>query len=232
MIEKIYTIPVNEVFSAKPCGCALCAMRHRFEQDRIDYVLGPALMEPDVRTATNEKGFCPDHYAMLFNSHKNSVGLGLLTNTYIETIQKKLAGPMRHRSDKDLAATLEKIGSTCFICDQLNFTMARYIDVIYWQYTNDRDFRQLFNEQDGFCLEHFRQLCAGAKKGLPSKVKAEFMNDLCSVQSRKLAELQVDVDWFTKKFDYRYKDEPWNNSKDAVPRAIEFLTGEGRVNKQ
>lgn len=230
MIEKIYTIPVNEVFTAKPCSCPLCAMKERFEQDRIDYVLGPALMEPDVRTATNEKGFCPRHYAMLFNSHKNSVGLGLLTNTYIETVQKKLSGGMRHRSDKDLAAALEKMNSSCFICDQLNFTMDRYIDVIYWQYANDKDFRQLFREQDGFCLEHFRQLCARAKKALPGKMKGEFMNDLCNVQSRKLAELQEDVDWFTKKFDYRYKDEPWNNSKDAVQRSIQFLKGKVELN--
>ena len=226
MIEKIYTIPVNETFGQKLPSCPLCAMRRRFEEDRIDYILGPALMEPDVRTATNEKGFCPRHFAMLFNSHKNSVGLGLMTNTYIETVHKKLASGLRHRSDKDLAAAIEKMGSTCFICDQLSFTMGRYVDVIYWQFTNDGDFRTLFAEQDGFCLEHFRQLAAGAKKGLPSKVKADFMNALCGIESRKLAEMQTDVDWFTKKFDYRYKDEPWNNSKDAVQRAIRLLRGE------
>ena len=29
-----------------------------------------------------------------------------------------------------------------------------------------------------------------------------------------------DVEWFIKKFDYRYKDEPWKNSKDALVRTL------------
>ena len=36
-------------------------------------------------------------------------------------------------------------------------------------------------------------------------------------------ELTEDVSWFCKKFDYRYGDEPWYNSKDAVERAMKFL---------
>ena len=40
------------------------------------------------------------------------------------------------------------------------------------------------------------------------------------------AELKEDVSWFCKKFDYRYEDEPWKNSKDAVERAIRFLEGD------
>ena len=34
-----------------------------------------------------------------------------------------------------------------------------------------------------------------------------------------------DVSWFCKKFDYRYDAEPWKNSKDSVPRAINFIAG-------
>lgn len=29
-----------------------------------------------------------------------------------------------------------------------------------------------------------------------------------------------DLDWYIDKFDYRYKDEPWKNSKDAIERTI------------
>ncbi|MGN0395989.1 MAG: DUF6062 family protein [Coprococcus sp.] len=29
-----------------------------------------------------------------------------------------------------------------------------------------------------------------------------------------------DISWFIDKFDYRYKNEPWKNSKDAIPRGI------------
>ena len=33
--------------------------------------------------------------------------------------------------------------------------------------------------------------------------------------------VKEDVSWFTKKFDYRYKDESWKNSRDAVIRGCE-----------
>ena len=35
--------------------------------------------------------------------------------------------------------------------------------------------------------------------------------------------LTDDVSWFCKKFDYRYDEEPWYNSKDAVERAMKFI---------
>jgi hypothetical protein len=33
--------------------------------------------------------------------------------------------------------------------------------------------------------------------------------------------VKEDLDWFIDKFDYRYKDEPWKNSKDALPRMLQ-----------
>ena len=41
-----------------------------------------------------------------------------------------------------------------------------------------------------------------------------------------LETLTEDVSWFCKKFDYRYDEEPWYNSKDSVQRAIKFLSGD------
>jgi hypothetical protein len=35
--------------------------------------------------------------------------------------------------------------------------------------------------------------------------------------------LREDIKWFIKKFDYRYEEEPWKNSKDSVERTIKFL---------
>ena len=51
------------------------------------------------------------------------------------------------------------------------------------------------------------------------------------VESRYLESLSGDVSWFCKKFDYRYDQEPWYNSKDSVQRAIKFLSGTPRDEK-
>ena len=40
-----------------------------------------------------------------------------------------------------------------------------------------------------------------------------------------LQRLADDLDWFTDKFDYRYKDAPWKNSRDAIERAVTKTNG-------
>ena len=51
------------------------------------------------------------------------------------------------------------------------------------------------------------------------------MNTIIPLQKQNLERITEDVDWFIKKFDYRYQDESWKNSKDAVERAILKLSG-------
>ena len=52
MRESILTIPVNEVFEPRE-GCPICAMRNTVEQHISEYIMGAAMMEPDVRMETN-----------------------------------------------------------------------------------------------------------------------------------------------------------------------------------
>ena len=59
MRDDICTIPVSEGFEEKD-GCPLCRMRAIAEKRVIDYIMGAAMMEPDVRLNTNELGFCRD----------------------------------------------------------------------------------------------------------------------------------------------------------------------------
>ena len=64
MKETIYTIPINEAFEVK-CGCPLCTLRRKLEHDSVEYIMGAAMMEPDVRIETNRRGFCEKHYAQM-----------------------------------------------------------------------------------------------------------------------------------------------------------------------
>ena len=65
MKEQIYTIPVNEVYDTD-CECPLCELEKKLEKETLDYALGAAMMEPEFRMESNEKGFCNHHYSMLF----------------------------------------------------------------------------------------------------------------------------------------------------------------------
>ena len=37
--------------------------------------------------------------------------------------------------------------------------------------------------------------------------------------------IQEDISWFIKKFDYRYENESWKNSKDAGERTVNKARG-------
>ena len=70
MRESILTIPVNEVFEPKE-GCPICRMRDTVEQHICEYIMGAAMMEPDVRQETNELGFCHTHFEMLMQQNSS-----------------------------------------------------------------------------------------------------------------------------------------------------------------
>ena len=42
---------------------------------------------------------------------------------------------------------------------------------------------------------------------------------------RNMERVSKDVSWLVDKFDYRYKDADWKNSRDAVQRGMQKLKG-------
>ena len=95
MIEKIYTIPVNEAFDLYS-GCPICSLYKKLEDIELDAILGAAMMEPDIRIETNKKGFCGKHFDIMFNM-KNRLGLALmieshLSHNIVKTLKTRVFG--------------------------------------------------------------------------------------------------------------------------------------------
>ena len=240
-VEKIYTIPVNDAYSSS-CACPLCALKAKVEADSLDYYLGPSLMEPDNRVLTNKSGFCGDHLNKMFGREINRLGMGLMLHTHIQDVKKETdplwekAAPAKRSllSGKDaeykkrLQTLADKIDArleSCIICDKINTTMKRYMEVIMWLYFEDASFRETFSTKTYHCLPHVAMLLRAAAEELNQNQAAEFVAALAKTHNAGLDELIKDVEWFTLKFDYRNKEKPWGNSKDAVPRAIAMLGG-------
>ena len=111
----------------------------------------------------------------------------------------------------------------CTLCKRIDDEMIRYIDNFFYMWSKDDDFRKLFDEAEGFCMDHFLMLIQGANKHLAPKQEGEFVPALIRKQYACMCALQKDVNWFTKKFDYRNNDKPWENAKDAPQRTIRRL---------
>ena len=94
MMEKIYTIPVNEAFETGD-ECPFCHLRRESEQRSLRYVAGPgaSYMEPDVREATDRMGFCGAHMKKMYD-YGNSLGNALVLQTYYVGLLKELEQQM------------------------------------------------------------------------------------------------------------------------------------------
>lgn len=242
MKEKIYTIPVHDAYLSD-AACPLCELERATEQNLLSYYLGPAMMEPDVRVSTNEKGFCRDHWRRLYQTEENRLGLGLVLHTHIDDVFKQLSPileeivPNKRKGmfsgkDKTYKQKIEKAAdrineriSSCLICDRIAYTMDRYIEVIFYQFFQDPAFRQHFTAKKGYCLPHLSELLKNAAVRLDQDETAQFLEVLTSQQKSAMEKLRADVEWFTLKFDYRNATADWKDSKNALPRSIRDLTG-------
>ena len=226
-MEQIYTIPVNEAFEAsaadKSCGCPFCALYNKLENDELELILGASMMEPDVRIKTNKTGFCRTHYDMMF-VRKNRLGMALTLESHLDQLKKELrdGGLGGGKGDKPIKR-IGELEQSCYVCDRIEFNFEHMVETAVLLWNSDPEFSKKLDAQPYFCLPHYKKFLQYGQNRLPKKKVQEFAKQVEAIEERYLEELRDDVSWFCKKFDYRYDQEPWYNSKDSVERSIKFL---------
>jgi hypothetical protein len=229
-MEQIYTIPVNEAFdlvSEKPeCGCPFCVLFKKLQNDEIDIILGASMMEPDIRIKTNKAGFCLDHYSIMLK-RKRMLGMGLMLESHLAEVKKLIDSPgiFGDRAQRSLAG-LSELEGDCYVCGRINHNLSMMVATAVYLFETDYPFRDKLKGAPYFCLPHYRMLLQQAKGKLPKRIFPEFYDTVRGIEMKYIEELSGDVSWFCKKFDYRYDEEPWYNSKDSVPRAVKFLSSD------
>ncbi len=233
-MEQIYTIPVNEAFEAsaadKSCGCPFCSLYRKLENDELDLILGASMMEPDVRIRTNKTGFCRTHYDMMF-VRKNRLGMALTLESHLDQLKKELRdGGIGGGVGNKPVKRISELEQTCYVCERIAFNFEHMVETAVLLWNTDENFPKKLAAQPYFCLPHYKKFLQYGQSKLPKKRLQEFVSQVEEIEERYLDELSGDVSWFCKKFDYRYDEEPWYNSKDAVERSIKFLRSD--IHKQ
>lgn len=229
MKEQLYTIPVNDAFRSD-CECPVCALHQELEQNAIEYTMGPSYMEDDNRAMTDKLGFCQHHIQMLYKQ-KNRLGLALMLKTHTDKTIKDLkecsknkpsAGGLfkRNSETSSVGAYIKELEGHCFICERMEDTFNRYIDTIFHLWKKDSAFREAVSNCKGFCTHHYGLLYDIGAVKLDKNQYSEFLDCLNSVYFTGMERVNEDIEWFINKYDYRYTNEPWKNSKDAIPRGI------------
>ena len=230
ILEQIYTIPVNEAFDAvnenPALGCPFCILYKKLQNDELDIILGASMMEPDIRIKTNEQGFCHNHYSMM-QRRKRMLGIGLMLESHLAEVEKKIDGPtlLGSKAQASISA-LGALESDCYVCSRIEKNISAMNATAVYLWESDPEFQKKFAKSPYFCLPHYRRMIDYASKKLNKRVFKGLYDVAHEIEKKQITSLQNDVSWFCKKFDYRYDEEPWYNSKDSVQRTEKFLSGD------
>ena len=233
------TAPVLDAYKEN-CECPLCRLRIINEDSCVDSMLSSAYMEPEYRIRTNEIGFCPRHFELMYN-RRNRLGVALMTHTHMQEVITSLeemlkSGELKRaglcaslrggKNDKSGDSLPQKIRARidgCFICEQMGNSIDRYAYTIAQLYFSNTEFKAMFDQSKGFCLPHLALVLEMAEKTLSAEQLKTFKNAVAEVELSNLKRIEGELEWFTLKFDYRNNDKPWGNSRDAVERSINKL---------
>lgn len=233
MKEHIYTIPVIDAFNEKG-ECPFCNMYKSLEDESVEYILGPAYMTDTIRLETDKIGFCKKHISQMY-AQQNRLGVALMLHTHLKKInddlKKEFADFLPKNSKKgffkknsetknNISSYLNNITNSCYVCNRIDSTFERYIDTFFYMWKKKTEIKDYVKNSNGFCLEHFSLLLEVGQRELSVDEFSEFCDIVIPLQQANLERLEGEVEWFINKFDYKYKDEPWKTSKDALPRAI------------
>ncbi len=237
MRYHIDTIPLWDALKAQD-ECPLCLLRRKTEHQLADRYLGASVMEPDTRIRVNAKGFCTNHQRMLFD-RQNRLGHALMMLSHLQELRKGLPdtlkqigsapapGLLARLSGREKAAEngVQGLAEGCVMCDHLNDTMGQYGHALLHLWKTDAQFRQLFADSKGLCLVETGALLALSGEVLAGRQRDEFRQVAGRLLQDSLERLEKELDWFTRKFDYRNAAEPWGESRDALERTVNKLRG-------
>lgn len=226
MKYQLETIPVWETYE-EHTECPLCSLEYKIEKSNVQFFLGSSVMEPDIRGKVNELGFCPVHFKMLFHAG-NKLSLALMTHTHLRLLIKKIKKYEKNPTHKSCNEYIQyqKINrNECMLCRKLEKTLKRYTFTICYLWKKDDDFKMAFRTSKGFCLPHYAECINMAEEVFSSQKKEIFLKELYDLEMKNLLRIEGEIHWFTQKFDYKNKDKPWRNSKDALARTIQKLIG-------
>lgn len=246
MKEQLYTIPLMDAFRAED-ECPFCYIERNVEQDALDFVLGPeaSYMQDHVRAETDKMGFCREHYHKMF-AFGETLANALILETRLKVLIGEMKKELKHYSNLAKVGMMDKLkkdtgsmrgsnnvsrwivekGENCYICNHIKRNYDRYIATFFVLFKKeDPEFIDLVTKGKGMCLTHFADILDAAPLYLNDKEQKKLREILFPQMEENFERILEDIDWLEKKFDYRYRDAEWKNSKDAVQRAMQKVGG-------
>ena len=225
MRYHISTALILQEFSKTESECPLCEIKSIVEKNVVEQYLNEAVMVTNVRYTVNAKGFCPDHFDMLF-AGQSKLGLALQCVTRMNVLKENLDSPKNVAMAKKQAKKLVESEKTCVICDTVEDHMQRYYKTVAELYFAEEDFRELIGYTKGFCLKDYAQLVLNSTY---AATKAnEYVKTIAALENENFERVQGDLQWFCDRHDFRNAGKDLGGAKDALPRTRTKIYGKKR----
>ncbi len=214
MGERLYTIPVWDGFGTGD-GCPLCNIYHILEKQALSGILGPSMMEPAIREETNRLGFCPRHLGMMARQ-EGKLPFALLLQTRVGELRRELG------SQRIGGPRLDRLLGDCYLCRQLERSMAAMAENTALCWAQEPRFREVFAQLDSLCPEHGWLLLTAGK----GRWGREFRRAAAGALDRSMARLEREIGAFCSSFDYRNagKKSLTLQEKGALSTAVQKLS--------
>jgi Family of unknown function (DUF6062) len=209
--------------------CLVCSNLIHQERQAIHSFLWEGMMSPEARREfLKGGGFCARHFWIAKRMEDDGwraggIGLAILCESLIEHAILELppeAELSRHepmspfRRKRDLRAFGP--GSGCIFCRDSREREESLIEVL--EYLKNKPTWSERIEQSPLCAHH-ALLALQVWRGPEDK------RQLRATLETQLRQLQADLNDFIRKHDWNHREEPIGRERDAVPRAIQVLTG-------
>ena len=246
MKEKLYTIPMLDALRAED-ECPFCYIERNLEQHALDFVIGPeaTYMQDDVRAETDKIGFCKEHLHKMF-TYGNPLASALILDTHLKALSAEMKKEMKSYSGAAKTGLMDRLRGgasggadsnslskwihdgekSCYVCNHIKNNYDRYVATFLILFKRgDTEFMELLKKGKGFCLSHLADIMDAAPQYLNEKEQKQLREIVFPQIEASMERLLEELDWFEKKFDYRYKDEDWKTSRDVVQRAMQKIAG-------
>jgi Family of unknown function (DUF6062) len=209
--------------------CLVCSNLIHSERHAIFSFLWEGMMSPDSRGEfLNGEGFCARHFWIAKRIEDDSwrgggIGVAILCENLVGRVVAELPGgaDLGGRETTNRLSRRRKVvapppSAECMFCRD---RMEREIWLIEsLEYLKNRPAWSERLERSPLCVRH--AMLAFGIWGEP-----EDKLQLRASLEAGLRQLQADLNEFIRKHDWNHRDEPMVRERDAVPRAIQVLTG-------
>lgn len=211
---------------AENCECPLCQIQKIVTEQFLHEFLNDAVMEDNSRIAVSNKGFCNQHFDMLF-SRQNKLSVALQIRSRAEKLLPLLKDVKNVGTAKKLAAKIKSAENSCVICDLVNESMKKYYITVAQMFAREKNFFKTLLKTNGFCLTHYAELLNYSSHA--GFAKKEYLALLSKIQRDNFERVDKELKAFCDSHDYRNAYKPLGNAEDALPRMRVKIYGEKQV---